>query len=333
VIWPGDLDNGFEVWDDERDGEKLVGGLTSAIHGGTSLSVSGYPFYASDTGGYRGGRPSHESFVRWTEYAATLPIWQYGGAGENHNPWDFTAYGESQFNEDTLAAFRRYATLHTRLWPYYQGLVGRIRSDGVPPVLPQGLGDPSGGVHDAHNFFVGRDLFVAPVVDEGVQAWTGTLPSGSWVHWWSGTRYDGGATVTIDAPLGEGPLFQRVGSVVPLLDREVQTLAPATDPSVRSWVNEPGALNARVIAGPGAAVAVADGAAIAAEDDGDITLTAGALYVGWDVEVYAPGATAVRLDGASLPEGEAGCGSCVVPGEGPWVRVIAAAGDHRVEVE
>ncbi len=333
VIWPGDLDNGFEVWDDERDGQLLVGGLTSGIHGGTSLSVSGYPFYASDTGGYRGGRPTHESFVRWMEYAALLPIWQYGGAGENHNPWDFTAYAESQFNEDTLAAFARYAALHTRLWPYYQAHTARIVEAGVPIVLPQGLGDPEGGVHDEHNFFVGPDLFVAPVVTEFTTEWTGTLPSGEWVHWWTGERYTGGAPLTLPAPLGEGPLFQRVGSVVPLLDHGVVTLAPATDPGVRSWANDPGALNARILAGAGAAASVAGGAAITAETLSTIQLHAGSLYAGWDVEVYAPGAATVLLDGAPLAEGAEGCTACVLESESPWLRIVAPAGDHSVGVE
>lgn len=332
IIWPGDLDNGFEVWDEERDGELLVGGLASAVHGGTSLSVSGYPFYASDTGGYRGGRPTHESFVRWTEYAATLPVWQYGGAGENHNPWDFTAYGESQFNEDTLAAFARYARLHTRLWPYYQAQTARMMERGVPIVLPQGLGDPAAGVHDGHNFFVGPDLFVAPVLQEGVSSWTGTLPSGAWVHWWTGERFTGGAAVTVDAPLGEGPLFQRAGSVVPMLERDIVTLSPATDPSVRSWAERAGALNARVIPGADASATVADGASITLTGIG-IELRAGTAYAGWDIEVYNPDGGTLRLDGVELSEGEDGCTSCLIRGDGPWLRAVVPAGDHELTLE
>lgn len=332
IIWPGDLDNGFENWNDERDGELLVGGLSSAVHGGTSLSMSGYPFFASDTGGYRGGRPTHESFVRWMEYAATLPIWQYGGAGENHNPWDFTAYGESQFNEDTLAAFARYAVLHTRLWPYYQAETAKMLRSGVPIVLPQGLGDPEGGLHDETNFFVGRDLFVAPVLEEGVSVWTGTLPTGEWVHWWTGERYTGGSPITVPAPLGEGPFFQRAGSAVPLLERTVVTLSPSTTPGVRSWADDPGALDARIIPGAGATVTVADGASITAEG-ATIELRAGTAYAGWDVEVYAPGAASVSLDGTVLAEGAEGCAGCLLPSEAPWVRVVAPAGDHSLIVE
>ncbi len=333
VIWPGDLDNGFERWNDERDGDILVGGITSAIHGGTSLSVSGYPFFASDTGGYRGGRPTKESFIRWMEYAATLPVWQYGGAGENHNPWDFTAYGDSQFDQATLDAFARYAQLHTRLFPYYQAAIAQMLAYGIPVVLPQGLAEPEAGIHSETDFFVGDDLFVAPVVEEGATAWSGTLPGGEWVAWWSGERYSGGSAITVDAPLGEGLLFQRAGSVIPLLRRTVQTLAPATDPAVDSWENEAGPLNARIVPGLGASATVADGARIAMEFLGDISLRAGDQYVGWDVEVYAPDATGATLDGAALAAGAEGCDACFIDEEGPWVRVIVGAGDHDVGLE
>ncbi len=330
VIWPGDLDNGFETWGDEgcEDGT-CIGGLRSAVHGGTALSTSGYPFFASDTGGYRGGRPSKESFIRWTEYAATLPVWQYGGDGENHNPWDFTEYEGSQFDQEVLDAFERYARLHIRLWPYFQVGVARMLANGVPIVLPQGLADPDGGVHTDTTFFVGDDLFVAPVVDEGVDTVEVTLPSGNWVHWWTGERYSG--SERIDAPLGFGAIFQREGSAIPMLRRSVETLSPVSDDTVDSWYNEAGALNARVVPGEGAGFTLASGESLSATTATDIALLSGSLYAGWDIEVYAPGASRVTVDGEALSEGEEGCSSCFIIDD-PWVRAIFAAGES-VSVE
>ncbi len=322
VIWPGDLDNGFERWDDVEDDQLLVGGLVSAIHGGTGLSVSGYPFYASDTGGYRGGRPTKESFIRWMEYAAILPIWQYGGAGHNHNPWDFTAYDDSQFDQETLDTFLRYAELHTRLWPYYQNQVTTMLETGVPIVLPQGLREPDGGAHSETDFFVGHALFVGTVIDAGQSSWHGALPAGEWVHWWSGELLSG--EVVVPAPLGEGPLFQRVGSVVPLLRRGIDTLAPATVDGVESWANDPGQLNARIVPGLGAKTSTEDGATIGAESAGTVTLNAGSAFLGWDVEVYAPGASVVEADGSVLSVG--------VEYTTPWVRVTLPAGNHVLSV-
>ncbi|MFZ5478363.1 MAG: glycoside hydrolase family 31 protein [Myxococcota bacterium] len=313
AIWPGDLDSGWQAFGE--DGH--VGGLKSAIRGGTGLAASGFPFYASDTGGYRHERPSHELMVRWTEYSALLPIMQYGGSGRDHNPWNFEPEGDSQFTQETLDAFLRYAVLHIRLFPYFRMLAERATTEGLPIVMAQGFAHPEEGVFADPDFLVGDDIFVAPVEDPGVTSRTVTLPPGAWVHWWTGAEHEG--TVEIDAPLGEGPLFQRAGSAIPLLRRSVVTLA-STDGTVDSWADDPGALNARVVPGEGAGFALSTGEAI----DG-LTLVDGDLYEGWDVEVWSPGATAVSKDGAALPAGEDGCGECWIAGD-PWVRVVTATG-------
>ena len=92
VVWPGDLCSDFrEFGNTDDDGTVHVGGLPSAVRAGTGLAVSGYPFFASDTGGFRHDRPTAEVMIRWTEYAALLPIMQYGGGGENvkHGDLDY----------------------------------------------------------------------------------------------------------------------------------------------------------------------------------------------------------------------------------------------------
>lgn len=319
-IWPGDLDNDFAVFS-RADG--TVGGLPSAIRAGTGLAASGYPFFASDTGGYRGGRPSAEVMVRWTEYAATLPIFQYGGAGANHNPWDYASYdddGPSQFTPDTLADFTRYAVLHIRLFPYFWELAQRARAEGLPTVQALGLAYPALGVHPQDAYLVGADLYVAPVEAEGATTRTLTLPPGTWVHWWTGEAFEGPGTITVDAPLGQGPLFQRGGSAIPMLRRSVMTLSPS-DGSVDSWADDAGRLNARVVPGDGAAFALGTGEALNAERAQDILLTPGTRYAGWDIEVHAPGATGAEVDGQALPVGVDGCTACVIL-DPPWVRVV-----------
>lgn len=313
AIWPGDIDSDFRRFGD--DGH--VGGLPSAIRAGTGLAASGYPFFASDTGGYRHDRPTHEVMTRWTEYSALLPIMQYGGSGLNHNPWDFTVYGESAFTEATLEAFTRYAVLHIRLFPYFRALADRAGATGLPLLSAQGFAYPDEGLHPDDAFLVGSDIYVSPVEEEGATTKEVSFPPGGWIHWWSGARHEG--TATVAAPVGTGPVFQREGSAIPLLRRDVVTLA-SSDGSVESWADEPGRLNARIVRGAGAAFALATGEALTADDA--VVLTAGSLYTGWDVEVWAPdGVTGVAADGVELAQGTAGCASCWIPGD-PWVRVI-----------
>jgi alpha-glucosidase len=63
-------------------------------------------------------------------------------------------------------------------------------------------------------FLLGADLLVAPVLDAGALVWPVYLPEGcDWIHIWSGMTRMGGQTVTVACPIGEPPLFARVGSV------------------------------------------------------------------------------------------------------------------------
>ncbi len=342
-IWPGDLDNDLSHFTrGSGNGDGPVGGLSSAIRGGTGLAASGYPFFASDTGGYRGGRPSKETMIRWTEYSATLPIMQYGGAGEDHNPWDFTAYNDdepSQFDQETLDDFRTYAVLHTRLFPYFWELATRARTAGLPIVQAMGLAYPQDGVHPQNEYLVGDDLLVAPVEDAGATSRSVDFPDGVWVHWWTGDEVSGPGAQTIDAPLGMGPLYQRAGSAIPMLRRTVMTLSPS-DGSVDSWADDPGLLNARVVIdATGAGFTLGTGETLTADPWTDpitsriVHLTPGTLYDGWDIEVYG-GTPAVYVDGVAIPEGDDGCDECwidepTVTGEG-WTRVVTRGSEVEI---
>ncbi len=58
------------------------------------------------------------------------------------------------------------------------------------------------------------DFLVRPVVSKGVESVSLYLPSGYWVHLWSGEEFSGGRSVRVDAPVGEPPVFYRADSEV-----------------------------------------------------------------------------------------------------------------------
>jgi alpha-glucosidase len=66
----------------------------------------------------------------------------------------------------------------------------------------------------ARQYFLGPNLLVAPVLDEGARSVRAYLPaaSGTWRHRWSGVNFEAGEGkwVTVDAPLGQPGLFDRV---------------------------------------------------------------------------------------------------------------------------
>lgn len=66
----------------------------------------------------------------------------------------------------------------------------------------------AGWMADFGEYLLGRDMLVAPVVRPGETKRKVYLPQDKWIHLWSGKVYDGG-TYTVDAPIGEIPVFVR----------------------------------------------------------------------------------------------------------------------------
>ena len=294
VIWPGDLDANMarhrEIVTDRHTGESFpaTGGLPASIALALSLGVSGYPMYGSDTGGYRHAPPDKETFVRWFEQTALSTVMQVG-TNSNDVPWEFR--DNNGFDQESLDLYRRFARRHLRLWPYLWSYAKRLATDGRPIMRALGLAHPELGVHPAFEYLLGDHLYVAPVVEHGARTRTLHLPPGGWVHWETGERFEGPGEITVAAALGSLPLFQREGSVIPLLRPTIDTLAPTTAAAdqVDSYATHgPGRLYARVVPSPSGdpvSFELFDGAVITANGTEDsaggvaVELTPGAEFV------------------------------------------------------
>jgi len=292
-IWPGDLDNSFVFHGEDSH----VGGLPAAVSGGLSLSASGYPLYASDTGGYRHGRASKEVLMRWTAYSWLLPIMQLGGSSD-HNPWNFDNY-----DEETLSVVRQYANLHTRWFPYFYSLVERAHETGRPMNPPFGLAWPETGEHPDDQFAVGGYVMAAPVVTDA-DGRTVVFPEGDWVSWWDGSVVSGPGEQTFDVPYDEVPLYLTAGAILPMLGEEVKTISPTTEEGVVSWLDEPGRLWTRIVPADGAAFEVHDGSSYevtVGEGRIEVAIEDGDTYDGHILEVWSDQeVTQVTADGETL---------------------------------
>lgn len=255
VIWPGDLDSDMSVTSDTN-----VGGMPASISALISLAASGFPSFAADTGGFRtardtsDGRPSRETLLRWAEHNAFSPFLQLGGGGSSHNPWSYDA-----------AAGTIYAGLaraHMDLVPYFRVQAIAAHVSGTPPVLHASMAYPSdrAGYADVDAYLIGPDLFVAPVTTPGATMRAVHLPTGRWVHWFSGMEMTG--DVNVAAPIGTPPVFVRVGAIVPMLPADLDTLAeqdvvaPIVRPSDRPY------LRARILPAGDRTVTTEEGIAI-----------------------------------------------------------------------
>ena len=303
-IWPGDLDADFSTHAEGR-----VGGLPAAISAGLSLSMSGYPFFGSDIGGYRKGPPNAEVLQRWAEYAALGTIMQLGGGGKHHNPWDTALFGK-----DALGLYRPYARLHTDLFPYIYSYAVKAAATGRPVTVPLAMAfphDPATWGRD-YQYMLGDYLMVAPVITAGAKTHKVYLPVGQWLYWWTRKTYNGPQVVEVDAPLGKVPLFRTRGAIVARLSKQVDTLAPATDKSVVSYHDHKEGLFLELLPGGGSvstttSATLFDGTGVKVTNSGgDVTMeiTAGKQFsdyyvqADWTLRKSAP--TKLTLDGKIL---------------------------------
>ena len=270
IVWPGDLDNGFQTAGSVMaSGQHYVGGLPASIVAAQTLAVSGFPLYGADTGGYRAGAPTKEALLRWAEHTALSMVMQLG-PGEDKYPWNYGA--------QTVTTYTALANLHQSLAPYLYSLLLSAETSGAPTIRPLPLAYPVD--LDAVSFadteyLLGPALLVAPVVTQGATSRSVHLPPGTWISWWDGSRVVGPKTLTVAAPIGRPPLFVLVGSLLPTLPAGIDTLVSASSP---------GTVSLDAMAGLDTALAWVHGQASASWPDGsslDVADGTGGVTLTW----------------------------------------------------
>lgn len=250
IVWPGDIDATLTSWGETftAEGKSVVGvgGLPSALRAGVGLSLCGLQL-ASDTGGYRHSPPDKETFIRWVEHSALMPVMQTGDAS-SQPPWVFTS--ENGRDDEALGVYRDFARLHLRLFPWFYSELTRLSDGSGPPIVrPWAFAFPGTGLAPEDVYVLGDAFLVAPVERAGVRTRTVPVPPVAHESFWDGAPL---TQAPVDAPLTRLPLFLRQGALVPMLSPGVDTLAPATQPGVESLASGAQALWVRVVPSEGA---------------------------------------------------------------------------------
>jgi sulfoquinovosidase len=196
VYWVGDQEADFSPYD----------GLPTVLPAMLTLGLSGIPFVTHDIAGFSGGPSTKELYLRWTELGAFTPIMRTHEGNNRDENW---AYHKDQ---ETLAHFTRFSRIHERLAPEIVALAEEAGRTGAPIVRHLMLAYPDDATSRATDdeFLLGDRLLVAPVVTEGARSRRVYFPPGAaWFHVLTGARFEGGATVEVDAPLGTPPVFAR----------------------------------------------------------------------------------------------------------------------------
>lgn len=208
-----------------------------------------------------------ELYVRWLQFGLFNPMMRSHGESSRREIWEFGSKGEPVYDAIEKTIRMRYALL-----PYIYSTSWQVTANDdsfMRALVMDFAGDRN--TWDMNNeFMFGRSLLVAPVDhavftseekrwSEESYDWTKAasvdvyLPSGtSWYDWWTGKKYKGGRTVSVDASLDKVPVFVKAGSIVPLGPSNVDFA------SQKDWDN----LEIRVYTG-------ADGSFTLYEDEGD----------------------------------------------------------------
>ena len=228
MVWSGDPDASF------GDAE----GLPAQMRAGITASMSGVAHWGSDISGFKcltdgAAAADGELVARWIEAGAMSSNMHdedacTGGGGAKANIWT---------SPDAQAAWRTYARLHTRMLPYFLALAAEAHQSGAPVVQSPWLRHPErrelAPVDDA--FYVGPSLYAAPVVARGARDKSIALPPGLFVDWHDQTLLDGGSDgvrVTVPAALDKLPLLLVDGTLLPLYDPTIDTVAAETNAAV-----------------------------------------------------------------------------------------------------
>jgi alpha-glucosidase len=208
TVWTGDNNS---TWEHLRMSIPMIVGL----------GLSGVPFTGSDIGGFN-GVPSAELYSRWLQAATLVPFMRTHAmiGTPRREPWSYGAEHERANRATIKLRYRMLPAIYTAYFQHTQQ-----GSPVVRPVFWNTLSD-SAALGTDDEYILGDHLLVAPVVDSAAQSRSVYLPAGRWYRIGSGEGYDGGRSVTVQAPgvLSDGgdttglrglPVFARAGAVIP----------------------------------------------------------------------------------------------------------------------
>ena len=275
-----------------------------------NLGLSGVSISGSDVGGFAtgpvpdgttapsvvrdgqvvGGITETELFVRWMQAGSFLPWFRNHYLGYDKEYQEVYAYGDAVAGICRAAVELRYRMLQV----FYDAMYEWTQT-GMPIARALFLNDPDDPAAYAHlddQFFVGRDILVAPILfptaTAGVPAVRDVyLPAGSDWFVFADAREAPGAPIRggqvlsgVAAALDQVPVFVRAGAIVPLRSRPEQYVGELPENS----------LEICIYPGP-------DGEHLLYQDDGISTRAEneGAFRTTRISRTVVPGRTSIRL--------------------------------------
>ncbi|SFI86955.1 alpha-D-xyloside xylohydrolase [Paenibacillus sp. UNC496MF] len=195
VHWGGDCEATFDS-------------MAESLRGGLSLGLSGFGFWSHDIGGFEASA-TPDLYKRWVAFGLLSSHSRLHGSTSYRVPW--------LFDEEAVDVLRRFTKLKLRLMPYLFGQSVQANKLGVPVMRAMVLefgGDPACDYLD-RQYMLGDSFLVAPIFNpEGEAVYY--VPAGTWTHYLTGERIEGGAWRKETFDYFNLPLYVRENSLIPV---------------------------------------------------------------------------------------------------------------------
>lgn len=178
----------------------------------------GMSYFSHDLGGFKGevtgfhpGHISPELLIRWVQMGALCPIMRVHSDHGIREAWNY--------NKETENIIRDAYQLHNKLVPYFYHLARDAYETGMPIHRPVYFLFPEDeeAYSFTHSYFIGDKLFFAPAGTPG-GFMKFKLPKGTYYHYTTGEKFEGGKTIKKQVELNEFNLFVRAGAIIPNMD-------------------------------------------------------------------------------------------------------------------
>ena len=135
---------------------------------GLGMSLCGFPGYGHDIGGFYGPIPTPDLFLRWLvhgSFQTRFCIHSFKPMAENNSfvtePW--------MFGDETTDKVRKIIRWRYRMIPYFYSLLWKYWKTGEAVNVPlfYWFENDSNVFEEGENFMCGRNILVAPIVEEG----------------------------------------------------------------------------------------------------------------------------------------------------------------------
>ncbi len=216
VIWSGDVPSTFEAF-------------AGQLQCGLNMGLAGIPWWTTDIGGFMTDDVNDLDFrqllIRWYQFAVYSPVLRMHGDRGPYNipPLDERDWGGGylhtgqpnelwSYGEENYAIMRKYYDLRIAMHDYIKSLYAEASENGSPLLRAMFYEFPEDGkcweLQDQYMF--GAKYLVAPVLRLNQFCREVYLPAGSWKLTSNGEVFQGGQTVTVDAPIDYMPVFERM---------------------------------------------------------------------------------------------------------------------------